>query len=102
MTRKSAAISQKEGETFVEMHGDDASRLGIADGGFARVVTRRGTLEVRARVADKVRPGAIWMPFHFAENSTNRLTNDAFDNVTRTAEYKCCAAQVERAETPET
>jgi len=26
------------------------------------------------------------------------LTNDAFDNVTRTAEYKCCAAKVERAE----
>ncbi len=35
------------------------------------------------------------MPFHFAETSTNRLTNDAFDNVTRTAEYKCCAAKVQ-------
>ena len=34
----------------------------------------------------------------FCRNSTNRLTNDAFDNVTRTAEYKCCAAKVEKAE----
>ena len=34
MTRKSAAISQKEGANFVEMHVDDASRLGIADGGW--------------------------------------------------------------------
>ena len=101
MTRKSAAISQKEGENFVEMHADDAGRLGIALGGWARVATRRGSLVVRVRVAEKVRPGAIWMPFHFVENSTNRLTNDAFDNVTRTAEYKCCAARVEKAEAPD-
>jgi hypothetical protein len=32
------------------------------------------------------------------ETSTNLLTNDAFDNITRTAEYKCCAAKVEPAE----
>jgi formate dehydrogenase (NADP+) alpha subunit len=98
MTRKSASISQKENENFVEMHGDDAGRLGIREGGLARVTTRRGTLVVRVRVADKVRPGALWMPFHFVESVTNRLTNDAFDNVTRTAEYKCCAAKVEKAE----
>jgi formate dehydrogenase alpha subunit len=98
MTRKSDAISQKEGETFVEMHVEDARRLGIRDGGFARVSTRRGSLVARVRVADKVRQGLLWMPFHFVENSTNRLTNDAFDNVTRTAEYKCCAATIEKAE----
>ena len=100
MTRKSAAISQKENDNFVEIHVEDARRLDIAAGGFARVTTRRGSLVVRARVADKVRPGALWMPFHFVESATNRLTNDAFDNVTRTAEYKCCAAQLEKAETP--
>ena len=38
------------------------------------------------------------MPFHFVESSTNFLTHDAFDNVTRTAEYKACAAKVEKAE----
>ncbi len=100
MTRKNAAISQKEDENFIEMHSEDAGRLGVADGGLARVTTRRGSLVVRARVAERVRPGALWMPFHFVENSTNRLTNDAFDNVTRTAEYKCCAAKVEKAEAP--
>ena len=100
MTRKSAAIRQKEDENFVEIHADDARRLGIAAGGLVRVTTRRGSLAVRAHVADKVRPGAIWMPFHFAENSTNQLTNDAFDNITRTGEYKCCAAKLEKIETP--
>ncbi len=101
MTRKSPTISQKEDRNFVELHPEDARRLGIADGGRARVTTRRGSLVVTAHVRDKVRPGALWMPFHFVEASTNYLTNDAFDNVTRTAEYKVCAAKVERAEAAE-
>jgi formate dehydrogenase alpha subunit len=50
-------------------------------------------------VGEKVRPGALWMPFHFIEAPTNRLTNDAFDNVTRTGEYKCCAARIEKTPT---
>ena len=102
MTRKNAAISQKEDENFVEVHAEDAHRLGIGAGGLVRVTTRRGSLVVSARVADKVRPGALWMPFHFVEQPTNRLTNDAFDNVTRTGEYKCCAAKIEKIEASST
>ena len=100
MTRKSAEITQKEGESFVEIHSDDAMRLGVSPDGLARVSTRRGSVVVRARVGNRVRPGVLWMPFHFAETATNRLTNPAFDNVTRTGEYKCCAAKVEKADAP--
>jgi len=101
MTRKNLAIAQKQNENFVEIHPNDAERLGIGNGGNARVTTRRGSLVVRTHVSDTVRPGALWMPFHFVETATNRLTNDAFDNITRTAEYKCCAAKVECADSPD-
>ena len=95
MTRKSDSISQRQSENFVEVHADDAARLGLADGATVRVTTRRGSLLVRAVVAQRVRPGGLWMPFHFAESNTNLLTNNAFDNVTRTGEYKACAAKIE-------
>ena len=101
MTRKNAAITQKQNENFIELHPADAERLQLVDGGWARVTTRRGSIVVRANVGGRVRAGAVWMPFHFVENATNRLTNDAFDNITRTAEYKCCAARVEHAEAPD-
>jgi formate dehydrogenase alpha subunit len=101
MTRESEAIAQKQNENFIEMHPYDAEELGIRDGGPTRVTTRRGSIVVRATVDNKTRPGAVWMPFHFVEAATNLLTNDAFDNITRTAEYKCCAARVEPAETLE-
>lgn len=97
MTRKSEAIHQKEPGNFVEVNAEDAQRFGIAQGGNARITTRRGSIVVAARVGDRVRPGTIWMPFHFIEASTNLLTNDAFDNITRTAEYKCCAAKIEKS-----
>jgi formate dehydrogenase alpha subunit len=100
MTRQSATIRQKENRNFVEMHASDAEQLGIEDGGFARVTTRRGSVVAQARVAEKVRAGMLWMPFHFVEASTNHLTNDAFDNITRTGEYKVCAAKIEPAEPP--
>jgi len=96
MTRKAEAIDQRQPSNFVEMNSADAARLGISDGDDARVITRRGAVVVTAHVGEKVRPGGLWMPFHFIETPTNRLTNDAFDNITRTAEYKCCAARLEK------
>ena len=95
MTRPTLAVEAKQPENFVEIHEEDAARLGIKQGDRVRVETRRGMITAAAHVATKVRPGAIWMPFHYGESSTNYLTNDAFDNITRTAEYKVCAAKIE-------
>ena len=58
--------------------------------------TARGQVTGRASVGERVRPDTIWMPFHFAEEAANVVTNDVFDPVTSTAEYKCCAATIEK------
>ncbi len=100
MTQQVGAIRQKQRRNFVEMHEHDAAGMGVADGEAVTVATRRGELTVRARVGQRTRPGALWMPFHFVDEPTNRITNDAFDNVTRTAEYKVCAARVAKADAP--
>jgi len=97
MSQKSKVIRQKQSKNFVEIHHCDAERLGVADGEPILVGTRRGELTVEASVGERVRQGALWMPFHFIDQPTNRLTNDAFDTVTRTAEYKVCAATVRKA-----
>ena len=96
MSLKSNAIRQKQSKNFVEIHFSDAEQLGVAGGDMVIVGTRRGKLTVQASVGDRVRPGALWMPFHFIDQPTNKLTNDAFDTVTRTAEYKVCAATVRK------
>lgn len=100
MTQKVGAIRQKQRRNFVELHERDAAELGVADGDDVTVATRRGELTVPARVGQRTRPGALWMPFHFVDEPTNRITNDAFDTITRTAEYKVCAARVSRPAAP--
>ena len=46
---------------------------------------------VKALVTERVKPGVVFIPLHYAENAANRLTNAALDPVTKTPEYKVCA-----------
>jgi predicted molibdopterin-dependent oxidoreductase YjgC len=101
-TRRETGLTLKQPEPFVEIHPRDAKQRDVATDDFVDVVTRRGRIRVRAIISRQVRPGCIWIPLHFAEARANLLTNDAGDRVTGTAEYKVCAAEVEKAAAAET
>jgi formate dehydrogenase major subunit len=75
----------------------DADDLSIAHGEMIRVRSRRGAVNVKANVTPRVPKGMVWMAFHFREANANWLTNDAFDPVTLTAEYKACAVTIEKS-----
>ncbi len=96
MTRRSSGIIHKTNHCFVEVHEADAKELGICDGETVKICSRRGSITARAEVSDKVKKGVIWMPMHFAEAAVNKLTKDAYDNITQTAEYKVCGAKIEK------
>jgi anaerobic selenocysteine-containing dehydrogenase len=87
-------LGQVEQENFVRLSAMGAEKLGINDGEQVRVRTYRAELVVKAKaygIAEEV----AWMPFHFAEAPTNRLTHDALDPVCGITELKVCAAGVE-------
>jgi anaerobic selenocysteine-containing dehydrogenase len=46
----------------LRIHPDDAARLGIADGGRARIVTKRGAAEATVELSDGLLPGHITLP----------------------------------------
>ena len=46
----------------LQVHPDDAERLGLADGGAARVENRAGSLEATVEVTDAVMPGVVSLP----------------------------------------
>ncbi len=96
-TRRAKGAHAKQPENFVEMHRFDARKRGLSDGERVVVSSRRGAIEAVVKVSKRMRVGCVWMPMHFAESITNRLTNDAGDAVTHTAEYKVCAVQVASA-----
>jgi anaerobic selenocysteine-containing dehydrogenase len=46
----------------LHVHPDDAVRLGLADGGVARVTSRVGTVDAPVEVTDAIRPGVVSLP----------------------------------------
>lgn len=95
MTMREAGIVEKQEDPFFEIHPEDAGALRIADGDWARLVSRRGELEARARIGDRVHPGLVWMALHFAQAKVNWLTHDVGDPLIGTPEYKVSAVRVE-------
>lgn len=95
-TGNSEGLNDLLGEETVDMSPDDANRLQIVHGEVVRVSSRRGKVEVKAKVTQEVPKGMAWMAFHFREGNANWLTNPAFDPETETAEYKACAVKIEK------
>jgi formate dehydrogenase major subunit len=94
-TRNCAGFEELCGEELVELSPRDASELGVQDGDYVWVVSRRGRVRMRAWVTERSPRGVVWSCFHFREANINVVTNDAFDPITETAEYKACAVRIE-------
>lgn len=95
MTRRSEGIMQVYGEALVEVNPDDAEKIGINGKTHVRVTSRRGSIEAKAWVTDRVPPGMVYANFHFPEASANELTHASLDPVSKIPSYKITAVKVE-------
>ena len=77
MTRTglSARLAAHVSEPFVEIHVDDARRLGLEQGRLARVSTRHGAAVLRVMSSDRLAPGSLFVPIHWsaANSSAGRI-----------------------------
>jgi formate dehydrogenase alpha subunit len=96
MTRVSPSLNQEVPEGYVEISPADAKAMAIKDGERVKVSSRRGEIQIKAKVSGKVNRGVVFIPFHFAETAANVLTNAAYDPVAKIPEYKVCAVKVEK------
>jgi formate dehydrogenase alpha subunit len=97
MSRRAPGLAEKAPECRVELAAADAAKYGIADGDQVSLKTRRGKITAKAQISTKAVPGTVFLPFHFAEASANKLTNAALDPVSKIPEYKVCAVQIAKA-----
>jgi formate dehydrogenase alpha subunit len=96
MTRVSPSLHQEVPEGYVEISPTDAKAMAIKDGERVKVSSRRGEIQIKARISGKVNRGVVFIPFHFAETAANVLTNSAYDPTAKIPEYKVCAVKVEK------
>ncbi|MGO9387255.1 MAG: molybdopterin dinucleotide binding domain-containing protein, partial [Methanobacterium sp.] len=82
----------------VEINPFDAEKLGLHDGEWVWVVSRRGRIKAPVELTDRSPEGLIFMAFHSPNTKTNLITSSACDPITKTPEFKYCAVRIDKDE----
>ncbi len=82
---------------WLEMNPIDAARLELRPHDRVNVVSRRSSVKnLELRITGIVAAGQVFMPFHFSETNSNRVTLGGFDPISREPNFKQCAVLVEK------
>jgi formate dehydrogenase major subunit len=95
MTRRTPNLTLQPRE-MLDLHPDDAARLGLRHGESVEITSRRGAVVAPVRLTDDVTPGQVFLAFHFPEVAANVLTSSAVDEATSCPEYKVTAVRLRR------
>jgi predicted molibdopterin-dependent oxidoreductase YjgC len=90
MTRRTPAAKIVAADVL-EMHPEDAGRLGLDDGAPVRLTSHYGTIVVSARRSRRMLPGTVFLSFHFPETETNVLIGPHRDPRSTCPDYKVVA-----------
>jgi len=98
-TAKSPALMARTREPHLEVNLRDAQRVGIHDGDFVEITSRRGKAVAQARVGETIREGTCFLPFHWGRQwgfykAANNLTLSARDPLSGQPELKACAVRL--------
>ena len=98
ITRRAPALLARAPELTLSMNEADGERYGVAEGDWALVESRRGSLRAQVVFDGKMAEGQVFVPFaKLRESAANFLTNSALDPTAKIPEYKVCAVRVSRA-----
>ena len=90
-------------DAFVEISREDATEYEIQNGDMVEVSTRRGKVEVPARIGNIIQ-GHLFIPFHYGywddperKRAANELTITGYDPVSKQPFFKFAAAKIRKA-----
>jgi formate dehydrogenase major subunit len=83
-------------EDVLEIHPDDARKLGLRTGQQVKVVSARNEIVMPVAVSTRVSPGQLFASFHFPENDLNSLLSSSADEASRCPEYKVSTVRLEK------
>ncbi len=101
MTQRIPALHRALPHAYVELNREDAHLLGIRNRERVRLVSRRGALEIEARIDYRSQPprGLLFAPVFDEGEPVNRLMLDAYCPLSGQPDGSKCAVRVERLPT---
>ena len=99
MTRRVPELYRAMPTALCYMHPDDAQKRGLRRGDNARVISRRGEIQVRVETRGRNKPpvGLVFVPWFDEGRLINKVTLDATDPISKQTDYKKCAVKVLKA-----
>lgn len=94
-TRRTAILQVVDADVL-EMHPDDAARLGLRDRELVRLVSARSDATLPLAISERVQPGQLFTSFHFPGTAINALLSSSADESSKCPEYKVSAVRVEK------
>ena len=102
MTRTgvSPRLSQHVAEPFVEIHPEDASRLGLESARLVRISNAQGAAVLRTLTTDRQQKGSVFAPIHWTDQNASAARVDVLvaanvDPVSGQPESKIASVQIE-------
>ena len=85
-------------EPWAEIHPDSARQCGITDGEMVFIETRRGKIELKAKVTKDIVPGVVTIPHGWAQANANILTDEkSADQITGYPAFKALLCRIGKA-----
>ena len=72
--------------------------MGITEGQWVKVSSKRGSVYAEARIVDTLQPGVAWMPFHYAEGANVLSDAHHLDPVSKIPGYKQIGIKIEKVD----
>lgn len=93
MTRRGPSVELVDND-YLEIHPEDAARLGIRNDTLVSVRSRFGEAKAPARITRRVMPQTLFLTFHFPETGTNSVVGPYTDPKSKCPDYKVVAVRV--------
>ncbi len=94
-TGRAQGIDYLLSEETLEVHPDDVKNWQLQDGGWCRMSSRRGSVQIKVEATRQSPRGTVFSSFAFNDVPINVLTGSGYDPVTQTAELKVCPVHIE-------
>jgi nitrate reductase NapA len=98
MTRRVPQLGRAMPGGYVELHPEDAQRLGVSNGDKVMIRSRRGEVQLPVWTDGRGRPprGSAFVPFFDETRLINQVTLEAHDPFSKQPDYKKCAVEIRR------
>jgi anaerobic selenocysteine-containing dehydrogenase len=100
------SLRGSDAEPVLEIAGVDAAARGIASGQVVRIFNDRGSIECKAVVGERARPGVVngmgiwWKKLASGGRNVNELTHQRLTDIGRAPSFYDCLVEVEPASRP--